>query len=771
MKLQLFPLIQGAISVLASLASRGFPAPLRVLTGIQAYENAGGESGDKEADAALEALSSAAESAVLSVDEKKTLAELLKKLLSALTEHGYPGYNKKAPEAEVTKAGQVVSEFVNSDGKTVKADKRELAEGDGIEWEVQVLESGISADGNYDYTPEAVRASCSLFEGLQSFADHAEKGKVPDIGDLIGWFTKPHVVEGMKVAIRATFNLLASSKMAPMIREAYQRNALESLGGFSINGSAEMEAQQGQNGQTVLKVLHIASLVSTDLVSKPNAGGKLLALKAAILASASGMKFNETLVKLPEKVSLTNASENLQSIQTATSLKEIEQLRQDLESVKATQLSARKEVLLSESRLPDQAVKVIHDQVMAAKSIEAAKEIVQNTKVLWALNEEVRAMNAAQVTTPDKPSAAVLRLQGLIAGQAIEGIQPYHSLREAYSEITGQRVDLYTPQEYATAIIRGAWGYDSTARPGQIQASIGVGDWPYTLGMALHREVIRDYALPQFDDWRKLVSNIGNLADMRQTDRTRTGYYDVLPVVGAGADYQPLSSPTEQMAYYSPAKYGGLEDFTWESAINDNLGELQKIPKKLALAAKVTLWYYILNIFAAGTPPLCTYDNVAVFHATHGNLGTVPLTLAGFTGARKIMKTQAVLGGTNIMIGAAPALVIVPEDLEAQALKLRNSEHDVDALGNLAANPWKGSFEVLTVPFWTDADAWAASADPKLVPTIEVGFLGGKDQPEIATEAANTGSNFTAEKVTYRVKLPFGYAILDHRGLYKSVPA
>jgi hypothetical protein len=135
------------------------------------------------------------------------------------------------------------------------------------------------------------------------------------------------------------------------------------------------------------------------------------------------------------------------------------------------------------------------------------------------------------------------------------------------------------------------------------------------------------------------------------------------------------------------------------------------------------------------------------------------------------MKTQAVLDATNILIGAAPKYLVVPEDLEATGLKMRNSENDIDETGSLAANPWKGTFEVLTVPFWTDADAWAAVADPALVPTIEVGFLGGKEQPEVATEAANSGSNFTAEKVTYRVKMPFGYVILDHRGMYKSVPA
>jgi len=65
--------------------------------------------------------------------------------------------------------------------------------------------------------------------------------------------------------------------------------------------------------------------------------------------------------------------------------------------------------------------------------------------------------------------------------------------------------------------------------------------------------------------------------------------------VAAGGTYQPLTSPGEVEANFTPAKRGGLESWNWEDALNDDLGALKKIPKKLALAAKITLYQFIFN--------------------------------------------------------------------------------------------------------------------------------------------------------------------------------
>jgi len=72
------------------------------------------------------------------------------------------------------------------------------------------------------------------------------------------------------------------------------------------------------------------------------------------------------------------------------------------------------------------------------------------------------------------------------------------------------------------------------------------------------------------------------------------------------------------------------------------------------------------------------------------------------------------------------------------------------------------------VDYWTDATRWFLVADTNLVPTIEVGFLDGKEEPELFSLAENTGSAFSADKVVWKIRHVYGAGILDHRGLYTS---
>jgi hypothetical protein len=95
----------------------------------------------------------------------------------------------------------------------------------------------------------------------------------------------------------------------------------------------------------------------------------------------------------------------------------------------------------------------------------------------------------------------------------------------------------------------------------------------------------------------------------------------------------------------------------------------------------------------------------------------------------------------------------------------------IDGTSNVVvANPLKGNYTIIVTDYWTDATRWFLVADPGLVPTIEVGFLNGKQEPELLTLAENTGSAFSADKIVMKARFVYGAAALDHRGLYTSKP-
>jgi hypothetical protein len=79
---------------------------------------------------------------------------------------------------------------------------------------------------------------------------------------------------------------------------------------------------------------------------------------------------------------------------------------------------------------------------------------------------------------------------------------------------------------------------------------------------------------------------------------------------------------------------------------------------------------------------------------------------------------------------------------------------------------------VVPVWYWTDANDWALSADKNDIPSIEIGFLDGNEEPELFVQDNPTnGSMFASDKLTYKIRHIYGGTPVDFRGLYKGVVA
>ena len=72
------------------------------------------------------------------------------------------------------------------------------------------------------------------------------------------------------------------------------------------------------------------------------------------------------------------------------------------------------------------------------------------------------------------------------------------------------------------------------------------------------------------------------------------------------------------------------------------------------------------------------------------------------------------------------------------------------------------------------AEAGATAADPADIPGLEIGFLDGKEEPELfVQDAPNSGSMFSNDKLTYKIRHIYGGAVLvdGEKGTTKAVVA
>jgi len=683
---------------------------------------------------------------------------------------------------------------------------------EGLEWKISLIEAGQSKNRKL-YRPEVLKGALPLFEGLSSYADHPTKeelqrGTERSIRDLCGWVTNVDwdedgglLGQGSVVGI---YHALASGPIAEILREAWQRGKPD-LVQFSILGEGRQRVERNESGTLYYNVESIDRLFSLDAVPQGAAGGRVQAmiestkeevreldllermdlselarlrpdLAGALLpASALG---GGTAAPIPIQGGTGAAPLTMPSAMSpAEPASDMAALREQIERMQMELALNNRQRLLAErvsnSALPD-AIKtrikedfngVIFDEDALDNAIRREQEIWGNI-----LRDKPRVQTVSiRETQRDRYVDAVF---GMLEEKDINGVPRFHSIHQAYCTVKGIPFDA-DKKAIADGLMMEGIGYDPLTRILRESPSIA---WTLVFGDAMQRKLIKDYGIPAFDDWRKIVSDITNLPHFKTQRSLRQGYYATLPVVNAGGTYQPLTSPGEEEATYNPAKAGGTEDWTWEQALNDDLGALKKIPKRLALAAKITLYQFVFDMLRLGSVTATSYDGVNLFAAAHANLAVpgVALSSATLTTAKVAMRSQTALGSTATYLAIKPKYLVIPNVLESLGIQLRDSDYEVPGVGvntsRQIANPHKGTFELIVVDYWTDPDNWYVVADPALVPTIEIGFLGGKEEPDLLTLAANTGSEFSADKIVLKVRQVKGGTPLDHRSMYASEP-
>jgi len=325
--------------------------------------------------------------------------------------------------------------------------------------------------------------------------------------------------------------------------------------------------------------------------------------------------------------------------------------------------------------------------------------------------------------------------------------QSVSSFKECYVEITGDRRVTGQLRDTDQARFR--------------ESLSDAGNLDVLLGDAIHRAMIADYRdMGQYDVFRPIM-DVVPLSDFRTNHRARLGGYGDLPPVLKSAAYAALTSPGDEEATYAPTKRGGTESIALEDIRNDDVGLIRTIPSKMSRAAKRTLAKFVLD-FIQNNPVI--YDGTPLFTAGHGNLGTAALAAASLAARRLAMVQQKELG-SNEELGIGPRYLAVPSSLEETAYNLfnRNTENDKTFVQNL-------SLEILPVWYWSDLNDWSLVADPLDIPGIEIGFLDGQEEPELFVQDSPTsGSMFSNDTLTWKIRHIYGGAVKDYRAFDKSV--
>ena len=246
--------------------------------------------------------------------------------------------------------------------------------------------------------------------------------------------------------------------------------------------------------------------------------------------------------------------------------------------------------------------------------------------------------------------------------------------------------------------------------------------------------------------------------------------------------------------------YGGVYSITRQAVVNDDSGDLlSSNPEEMGYAAGVfvtetVIAYIESNPTAPDGQP--TYDSAA-----HDNASTSALAEDTLATAISNMENQLDPDGRHIVVRMR-TLAVKNVRMELIANRIIRSQQTgtnitygtkddgtFPAAGAGSAvfdkgtdNPLAGILPadaVVRDPYWSDADDWYLFADPNDVPTFAIGFLNGREQPQVflknpeARAAMGGGGDdpYTWEwdSVDYKVRLDLGVGIVDPRGTYRAI--
>jgi hypothetical protein len=679
----------------------------------------------------------------------------------------------------------------------------------GHDVRVTVVKGGKSINGFY-YDQNALQQIAHLIEGARAYADH---GRTPadqstrSVRDMVGFYKDAvylnHDPETPMGRVDATLHIFeAETRLWSIIKEAVECGKPD-LVGVSIDIFGVAEHDPNVQARRVEKVL---KLNSCDVVTAASAGGAFQRILhdhegehmdpedtldgATPLArvsedhaekgrgAASGAVDKATLSphNMPAQNILEQQRDWQHPVATLRASAENELARINEAETLLNELRLERAALLLERRLMESILPQAAQTAIRAKYAGRIFEAQELEREISSMQTMLAEMSNAglirdhgyekpaigqMITEAEKVQAAFDRMFDLdIDTLRLGNIRGFTSIREAYSRVTGDSSVASFSDRSTLGDIRVS---ESAPMTRISEADTTTASFSYLLGTSMNKRLLKDYqAWPA--EWQKFCV-IAPIKDFKQQSRVRLGAFGSLSTVAEDTAYTSITL-TDSAATYVPTKRGNLVTVSRETIINDDLQAIKQIPTKLAVAAAYTLAEFVYS-FLSNNPNI--YDGNALFTsgAPHNNLGSSSLSSAAMQSGVTAMREQTNFAGKRL--GLKPSYLIVPPELEWVAMVATKSA-GVPGSANNDINPMLGYVQPIVSPQLTNTTQWFMACDPRVVDTIEIGFVGGQVNPVLLIQDMPLfGLNFTNDVISYKCRHEYGGAVLDFRGLYRGI--
>lgn len=285
----------------------------------------------------------------------------------------------------------------------------------------------------------------------------------------------------------------------------------------------------------------------------------------------------------------------------------------------------------------------------------------------------------------------------------------------------------------------------------------GTGDFTVLLEDAMHKSLLSGYHLAPitWDRWARK----GSVNDFRVHTRYQTAGLGNLKTVNEFGEFQNETIPDGESASIQAATKGYIINLTRKALVNDDLGAFVGLAGELGRAAARTVE---ADAYTFLKSPGLAQDGNTAYQKSTGHKNKVDYA------APSVVSFSAAIGAfgafkdlNGVPLSLAPSVFVGGLGDAADARVVNGAEYDPDTANKLQKpNKVRGTFTDIVGSGHITTSEWYALTDPNLLAAFEVAFLEGNDTPYVEQE-----NGFTVDGTRYKVRLDYGIAMLDWRGV------
>jgi len=326
----------------------------------------------------------------------------------------------------------------------------------------------------------------------------------------------------------------------------------------------------------------------------------------------------------------------------------------------------------------------------------------------------------------------------------------------------------------------------------RLQEVMHTDDLPVILGGSINTHVYKAFeqisenwripfrpaSFSRFQQQSVAVTTDVNIDD-QQGNRVTSG---TLPMVPERGQY-PDARYGEECEYAELETYGAVFQITRPMLVDDNLRALLGVPAAMGTAMKRTINKHVADVLEASasttTSGMTMKDGSRLFNTVAPtnsliNMWTaaLPLNRANVITAMTYFANLTTPEGR--IMNLRPKYLIVPPELQYQAEYLTGVNSDGMRLVSGATtvlepdNPHPlPSLTPVYLEELTSAVDWYLAADPAEFQTVEVGFLNGRETPELFQQSEVNLDLHVSDGVQYKIRHDFDVFAVSRRGIIK----